>query len=200
MLQWEYQESWALKNWCLELWCWRRLLRAPWTARRSNPSILKEISPEYSLEGLMLKLKLLILWPPDAKNWLLGSWPSWSQTLILKKIEGSRKRGQQRMRWLDGISNSMEMSWASSRSWWWTGKPGVLQSMGSQRVRYDWATELNWVIHLPSILNYGACPYVFCFNDSSIKSFLIFSTIVICISFSLSHGSILTMLGKWKVQ
>ena len=90
--------------------------------------------------------------------------------------------------------------WASSRSWWWTGKPGVLQSMGSQRVRYDWATELNWVLHLPSILNYGACPYVFCFNDSSIKSFLIFSTIVICISFSLSHGSILTMLRKWKVQ
>ena len=78
------EESWALKNRCLffffnfykidafELWCWRGLLRVPWTARRSNPSILKEINPEYSLERLLLKLKLLILWPPDAKNWLIG--------------------------------------------------------------------------------------------------------------------------------
>ena len=66
----EYKESWALKNWYFQLWCWRRLLKVPWTARRLNQSILKEISPEYSLEGLMLKLKLPILWPLDAKNWL----------------------------------------------------------------------------------------------------------------------------------
>ena len=84
-----------------ELWCWRRLLKVPWTARRSNQPILNEISPEYSLEGLMLKLKL---WPPDAKNWLIR------KTLMLGTIEGRRRRGQQRMRWLDGITDSMDMS------------------------------------------------------------------------------------------
>ena len=87
-----------------ELWCWRRLLRAPWTARRSNQSILKEISPEYSLEGLMLKLKLQyfghLMWRTD----LFG------KTLMLGKIEGRRRRGWQRMRWLDGITDSMDMS------------------------------------------------------------------------------------------
>ena len=86
-----------------ELWCWRRLLRVPWTARRSNQSILKEINPEYSLEGLMLKLKLLILWPLDV-NWLIGKDPD------AGKIEGGRRRGWQRMRWLDGITDSMDMS------------------------------------------------------------------------------------------
>ena len=79
-------------------------MRVPWTARRSNQSILKEISPEYSLEGLMLKLKLPILWPPDVKKY------SFEKTLILGKIEGGRRRGQQRMRWLDGITNSMDMN------------------------------------------------------------------------------------------
>ena len=87
-----------------ELWCWRRLLRVPWTARRSNQSILKEISPEYSLEGLMLKLKFQyfghLIWRMD----------SFEKTLMLGKIEGGRRRGQQRMRWLDGITNSMDMS------------------------------------------------------------------------------------------
>ena len=87
-----------------ELWCWRRLLRVPWTARRSNQSILKDISPEYSLEGLMLKLKLQyfdhLMWRTDSleKSWMLG------------KIEGGRRRGQQRMRWLDGITDVMDMS------------------------------------------------------------------------------------------
>ena len=86
-----------------ELWCWRRLLRVAWTARRSNQSILKEISPEYSLEGLMLKLKLQYFGPPDVKNRLIG------KDLLLGKIEG-RRRGQERMRWLDGITNSVDMS------------------------------------------------------------------------------------------
>ena len=87
-----------------ELWCWRRLLRVPWTARRSNQCILKEISPEYSLEGLMLKLKL--------QNFgdLMRSTDSLEKTLILRKTEGGRKRGRQRMRWLDGITDSMDMS------------------------------------------------------------------------------------------
>ena len=87
-----------------ELWCWRRLLRVPWTARRSNQSILKEISPEYSLEGLVLKLKLQyfdhLMWRTD----------SFEKTLMLGKIDGGRRRGGQRMRWLDGITDSMDMT------------------------------------------------------------------------------------------
>ena len=99
-------ESWAIKKTCrkidaFELWCWRRLLRVPWTARRSNQSILKEISPEYSLEGLMLKLQYF--------GYLMQRTDSFEKTLMLGKIEGEKRRGQQRMRWLDGIINSMNM-------------------------------------------------------------------------------------------
>ena len=95
-----------------ELWCWRRLLRVPWTARRSNQSILKESSPEYSLEGLMLKLKLQYFGD------LLQMTDSFEKTLMLGKIEGRRKRGQQRMRLLDGIANSMDTSLSTNyRSW-----------------------------------------------------------------------------------
>ena len=92
-----------------ELWCWRRLLRVLWTARRSNPSILKEISPEYSLEGLMLKLKLQYI------GHLLGRTDSFEKTVMLGKIEGRRRRGQQRMRWLHGITDSMDMSLSKLR-------------------------------------------------------------------------------------
>ena len=117
---------------------WRRHLRVPWTARRSNQSILKEISPGWSLEGLMLKLKLQyfghLMWRVD----------SLENTLMLRGIGGRRRRGRQRMRWLDGITDSMDMSWVNSGSWWWTGRPGVLRFMGSQRVGHDWVTELNW--------------------------------------------------------
>ena len=103
-------ESWTIKKAkCqriddFELCCWRRLLRVPWTARRSNQSILKEISPEYSLEGLMLKLKLQYF------GHLMQRTDSFEKTLMLGKIEGGRRRGQQRLRWLDGITNSMDMS------------------------------------------------------------------------------------------
>ena len=103
-------ESWTIKKAkcrridVFELWCWRRLLRVPWTARRSNQSIQKEISPEYSLEGLMLKLKLQYF------GYLLQRTDSFEKTLMLGKIEGRRRRGRQRVRWLDGITNSMDMS------------------------------------------------------------------------------------------
>ena len=102
-------ESWTIKKAegrrinAFELWCWRRLLRVPWTARRSNQSILKEISPEYSLERLILKLKLQYF------VYLMQRTDSFEKTLMLTKIEGGRRRRQQRMRWLDGITNSMDM-------------------------------------------------------------------------------------------
>ena len=113
-------------------------MRVPWTVRRSNQYILKEINPEYSLEGLMLKLILQYF------GYLIWRTDSFEKTLMLGKIEGGKRRGWQRMRWLDGITNSCTWVWVSSGSWWWTGYSGVLQSMGSQRVGHDWATELNW--------------------------------------------------------
>ena len=102
-----------------ELWCWRRFFRVPWTARRSNQSILKEVSPEYPSKGLVLKLKL------QYSGHLIWITNSLEKTLMLGKIEGRRRRGQQRMRRVHVITNSMDMSWASSGSWWWTGRPGV---------------------------------------------------------------------------
>ena len=108
-------ESWTIKKVecqrtdAFELWCWRRLLRVPWTARRSNQSILKKISPEYSLEGLMLKLKLQYF------GYLMRRADSLEETLMLGKIEGRKKRGWQRMRWLDGIANSKDMSLSKLR-------------------------------------------------------------------------------------
>ena len=134
-------ETWTVKKAehqginAFELWCWRRLLTVPWTERRFNQSILKEISPEYSLKGLMLKLKLQYF------DHLMQRTDS--LTLMLGKIEG-RRRGQQKMRWLDGIPTRWIWVWASSRSWWWTGRPGMLQSMGSQRVRQDWTEQSDW--------------------------------------------------------
>ena len=129
-----------------QLWCWRRLLRVPWSARRSNQSILKEISPGCSLEGLMLKLKLQYF------GHLMQRVDSLEKTLMLGGIGGRRRRGWQRMRWLDGITDSMAWVWVNSRSLWWAGRPGVLQFMGSQRVRHDWVTELNWTFNLTQII------------------------------------------------
>ena len=134
-------ESWTIMKaecWRIdvfELWCWRRLLRAPWTAKRSNQSILKEINSEYSLEGLMLKLKLQYL------GHLMPRADSFEKSVMLGKTEGRRRRGWQRMRWSDGITDSMDMSLSKLRETAKDRKPGVLQSRGSQRVRHDWETE-----------------------------------------------------------
>ena len=138
-------ESWTIKKTghqridAFELWCWISLLRVPWTARRSNQSILKEISPGCSLEGLMSKLKLQYF------GHLMQRDDSFEKTLMLERL---RAGGEGNDGGWDGWIVSLTQwtwVWLDSGSWWWTGRPGMLQFMGSQRVGHDWANELNWL-------------------------------------------------------
>ena len=134
---WElnYKGKWAPKNWCFWTVCWRRLLRIPWTARRSNLSILKEISPEYSLEGLMLKLKLqyLATWCEELTHWK-RPW-CWERLRVGGEVDD---RG-----WDGWMASLTQWTWVWVNSWkWWTRKPDVLHSMGLKRVGHDWV--LNW--------------------------------------------------------
>ena len=178
-------ESWTVKkaeHWridAFELWCWR-LLRVPWTARRTNQSVLKEISPGCSLEGLMLKLKLQYFGHLMRRvDWL-------EKTLMLGGIGGRRRRDD---RGWDGWMASptwWTWVWVNSGSWWWTGRPGVLQFMGSQGIRHNWVTELNW-----SVLNNEQCLasfhvfvshlYVF-FGEISVSVFSPLFDWVVCFS------------------
>ena len=149
MWQLHHKEWWAKKNW----WFWTvvldKTLESPLDCKEILPVILKEINPEYSLEGLMLELNLQYFGPTDVKNWLIRKDP------VTGKDWRQEERGWQRMRWLDGSTNSMDMSLPSSRIWWRTVSPGVLQSTGLQRVRHDWETELNWTYHIANTICNG---------------------------------------------
>ena len=142
-------ESWTVKKAerqridAFELWCWRRLLRVPWTARRSNQSILKESWVFFGRTDA--KAETLVLWPPRAKSWLIG-----------KDSDAGSDWGQEEKGMIDGWMASptrWTWVWVNSGSWWWTGRPGVLQITGSQRVGHDWVAELNWIFNV-HILGY----------------------------------------------
>ena len=135
-------ESWTIKKaecWridAFELWCWRKLLRVLWTARRSNQSVLKEISPEYSLEGEYWSSNTLATWCEELPHWKRPLW--WER---LKAGGEGNDKG-----WDGWMASPTQWTWVwvNSGSWWWTGRPGVLQSMGLQRLGHNWVTELNW--------------------------------------------------------
>jgi len=151
-------ESWILKKaecWrtdAFELWCWRRLLRVPWTARRSNQFILKEISLECSLEGLLLSIH----WKEWCWSWNSNTLATrceelthWKRPWCWERLKAGGEGDNREWDCWMASPTQWTWFWVNSRSWWWTGRPGVLQSMGSWRVGHDWATELNWTITYP---------------------------------------------------
>ena len=138
MWELDYKESWALKNWCFWTVVLEKTLESPLDCKEIKP-----INPKGNHFWIFTgrtdaEAETPILWPPDGKNWLIGKDPD------AGKDWGRRRRGQQRMRWLDASPTWWTWVWVNSRNWWWTGRPGVLQSMGSQKVGHDWATELRW--------------------------------------------------------
>ena len=140
---WElnYKESWVLKNSCFWTVMLEKTLESPLDCNE-----IQTVHPKGDQSWVFIgrtDAEAPTLWPPDAKNWLIGKDPD------LGKIESRRRRGWQRMRWLGGITTQQAWVWVNSGSWWWTGRPGVLESMGSQRVRHDWVTELNWLYIWP---------------------------------------------------
>ena len=141
MWELDHKESWMPKNWCFWTVVLEKTLDSPWD-RRSSLSILKVINPEYSLKRLMLKLKLQyfghLMWRAD----------SFEKTLMLRKIEGRRRRDDRG--WDGWMASPTQWAWVwvNSGIWWWTGRPGVLRFMGLQRVGHDWATELNWICNM----------------------------------------------------
>ena len=147
----DHKESWAPNNWCFWTVVLDKTLENPLDCKTSNQSILKEINPEYSLEALMLKLKLQYFGHPDAKNWLIKKRP-WCWERLKAGGEGD-DRG-----WDCWMTSRTRWTWvrASSGSWWWTEKPGLLQSVGSQRVSHDWVTELtDWLYQIFFLLEYN---------------------------------------------
>ena len=144
MWELDYKESWAPKNWCF----WTVVLEKTLESLLDCKEI-KSVHPKGDQSWIFIgrtdaEAETPILWPPDWRT------ESFEKTLMLGKIEGGRKRGRQRMKWLDGITASIAWFWLSSGSWCWTGKPGVLQSMGSQRAGHDWETELNYLENFKS--------------------------------------------------
>ena len=139
------KESWALKNWCFWTVVLEKTLESPLDCKRSSQSILKGISPECSLEGLMLKLELQYF------GHLMQRADSFGKTVLLGKVEGRRRRGWQSDGWMASLTQ-WTWVWVNSVSWLWTERPGVLQSKGSQRVRHDWVIELNWTDRLLTLL------------------------------------------------